>query len=515
MLRRLWPALGALALVAVACGEPEIVVRVEGADQGFVPVVVDVEGIAGSGVSLATDGDGNPHLAYLAFPEEQADEAPATDPLAPTLPAVMHAHLVDNIWTRGPVAEEQDVAEGDEAAIAVDADGIHHVAWTAGGQVMYSSNAEGEFAEEPEVVGGTDAIGLSIAADDRGTPMIAFVDRLTEAEGPAALVRVATQADRGWEVETAAEASPDEPISTGIGSVGGVTMVAYGSDGATQFALDGPSRWSSEVVDESGGAGVSMAVDADGVPHVVYFDASGAVKHAEPAADRWDPSEVGGGATASPTSLAVGDDGVRHVAWQAGEGISYASDAEADFAEEELPPAVAGGVQPAVGAGPEGTVYVAWFDEEDGELQMAIRSDTEPLLAVPSPSAGPGGGAPVAECQPEGTELALVAPPGAAGTGFDTDCLAVNAGEAYSVALDNQDSLPHNFSAYTDESATEALLDGGADIVDPASSFTYQGDPVEEPGDYFFRCDLHPTTMTGTFVVAGGEDGGGGGGGGG
>ena len=42
----------------------------------------------------------------------------------------------------------------------------------------------------------------------------------------------------------------------------------------------------------------------------------------------------------------------------------------------------------------------AWFDAEDGELQMAIRSDSEPLLAVPSPTAAPGGGPAAAECEP-------------------------------------------------------------------------------------------------------------------
>jgi plastocyanin len=44
---------------------------------------------------------------------------------------------------------------------------------------------------------------------------------------------------------------------------------------------------------------------------------------------------------------------------------------------------------------------------------------------------------------------------------------------------------------------------GGADTnaqVPGGSSQTYDVEALD-PGKYFFRCDFHPTTMTGTFVV--------------
>jgi hypothetical protein len=34
--------------------------------------------------------------------------------------------------------------------------------------------------------------------------------------------------------------------------------------------------------------------------------------------------------------------------------------------------------------------------------------------------------------------------------------------------------------------------------------------PALEPGTYYFRCDFHPATMTGTITVSGGGGGGGG-----
>ena len=83
---------------------------------------------------------------------------------------------------------------------------------------------------------------------------------------------------------------------------------------------------------------------------------------------------------------------------------------------------------------------------------------------------------------------------------FDTDCLAAPAGKAFTIVLDNQDpGIPHNVSIYTDESATTALFTG--EFVTGPAKGTYKVDALDA-GTYFFRCDVHPTTMTGTFIVA-------------
>ncbi len=518
MLRRLLPVLSALTLAAAACGSPEIVVRSEQPEgPSWFSLVVDVTANSGTGLSLATDAEGNPHLAYLALPEEppEGEEAPPPDPLAPTLPAVMHAHLVQDSWTRGPVAEEQDMDASNAAAIAVDADGVHHVAWTTAQGVRYSSNAGGEFAEEPEVLAETTALGVSIAVDGRGAPWVAYYEEAGDPEGPGALVRVATPAEEGWEVETAAESSaPEEPAATAIAITADGPVVAFGSDGRTLVARRRGTRWVSETVDEDGGLGVSMALDADGVSHLAYLTGTGDVRHAHPAGDGWEISDVGAGATAAPATIAVDVGGVHHVAWQTAEGLAYATDAGGDFTEEELPGSTVGGARPGVGAGAEGAVYLAFLDREDMELQMVVRAEDEPLLAVPSPTAAPPSGI-APECEPEGATLTITAPPGGVGTGFDEDCLAVEAGQPYTIEFDNQDPLQiHNVNVYTDASASVTLLmpHGEGAVTGPGQA-TYEGQPIDEPGSYHFQCDFHAVAMNGTFVVAAAGGGGGGGGG--
>jgi len=107
-----------------------------------------------------------------------------------------------------------------------------------------------------------------------------------------------------------------------------------------------------------------------------------------------------------------------------------------------------------------------------------------------------GGSASAASCTPSGTALHIVAKNAA----FDTDCLAAPAGKAFTIMFDNQDpGVPHNISIYTDSSATTALFKG--QLVSGPATTTYKV-PALKAGTYFFRCDVHPTTMTGAFVVS-------------
>jgi copper-containing nitrite reductase len=113
----------------------------------------------------------------------------------------------------------------------------------------------------------------------------------------------------------------------------------------------------------------------------------------------------------------------------------------------------------------------------------------------PSPTQTNGGPTSTAECEPSGTDLEI----GVENAAFDTNCLAAPGGKKFTITFDNRDpGVPHNVAIYTDESAATPLFQG--EVVTGPKTLTYQVGSLD-PGTYFFRCDIHPTTMTGALVV--------------
>ncbi len=86
---------------------------------------------------------------------------------------------------------------------------------------------------------------------------------------------------------------------------------------------------------------------------------------------------------------------------------------------------------------------------------------------------------------------------------FDQTEIHVKPGTVF-VRFTNKDAgVQHNFAVYTDDTASKPLADGsvgplstgGPDVV---VTLVFQ---VTQAGNYFFRCDVHPTIMTGKFIV--------------
>ena len=83
---------------------------------------------------------------------------------------------------------------------------------------------------------------------------------------------------------------------------------------------------------------------------------------------------------------------------------------------------------------------------------------------------------------------------------FDTDILVAPAGATVTVTFENRDAgVQHNLAVYTDASAATPIFRG--QVITGPKTATYTFTAPSTPGTYFFRCDPHPTQMTGSFVV--------------
>jgi cytochrome c oxidase subunit 2 len=83
---------------------------------------------------------------------------------------------------------------------------------------------------------------------------------------------------------------------------------------------------------------------------------------------------------------------------------------------------------------------------------------------------------------------------------FDKSKISVPAGVKVMVHFDNKDKgIPHNFAVYKTSAAKQQIFSG--QIITGPKKITYTFTSPDSAGTYFFRCDVHPKIMTGTFEV--------------
>ena len=116
-------------------------------------------------------------------------------------------------------------------------------------------------------------------------------------------------------------------------------------------------------------------------------------------------------------------------------------------------------------------------------------------VSTPSSTPAPGANASAASCSPHGTVVSVMAEK----TAFSASCLAAPANKPFTIEFMNMDAgVPHNIAIFTDSSASNALFTGK--LVSGPATVTYHVTALE-PGTYYYRCDVHPTQMYGTFVA--------------
>lgn len=83
---------------------------------------------------------------------------------------------------------------------------------------------------------------------------------------------------------------------------------------------------------------------------------------------------------------------------------------------------------------------------------------------------------------------------------FSVSSITVAKGSQVIIDFASQDAAPHNFAVYTTSAALEEIYVGDT-FTGPDKVQREEFDAPEDAGDYFFRCDVHPDTMTGEFIV--------------
>ena len=539
--RRLLILASAIAVLSAACSEqPEPQIKFSGSGPEFVPQVADSVGDVGLGDSIGVGADGQPFLSYFGFEQEAEGDtpAPARPVYSPNVPAVQVATVtVDGIWSRGAVAQVSETAlvnipfgpqtlgslkkltptNSNGTALAVGEDGTKNVAWAGNDGIWYAaatdtSSVERVFRLEGEARSSAGDVGRpSLALDPAGTPWVAFSVMGTK----AIEIHVASGADAGWTDEIVASVDVcegcDRSDRTAIGVLGDSLVVAFvDAEGRSiQTATMASGSWrESASIPVDGPAGLSMASTGDTLLLAYYGD--GGISVASSGSGAWAATRVSDvdvdaqpttGNLAPSTGIAVDDQATAYVAWQSADGVHLASGDGSTF-EERQTLGTENGVTPDVDVAPDGShVYVSWYDPEAQDVLMGTLGSIGDLaLANPSPipPPSPPPSSASAECGANGEFILDIV---ARGTAFDKSCLVGPADQPFELAFDNEDPVAtvgaHNVAIFTEQGG-DALFEGS--LVEGPDSVVYPVEPIEA-GTYYFECEIHPTSMFGTFAA--------------
>lgn len=107
---------------------------------------------------------------------------------------------------------------------------------------------------------------------------------------------------------------------------------------------------------------------------------------------------------------------------------------------------------------------------------------------------GPGGGGPAGGPAGPPTNTATLV---AKGVKFEQTSLAVLGKKGFTIHFDNEDPTSHNVGIY-DQKGGKELFKGS--IVAGPNTTDYHVNPLK-PGTYYYQCDIHPTSMSGSLTV--------------
>jgi plastocyanin len=518
--------LGLMTLVACGSNTPSA----QAVKTRFVPQTVDFLDDVGRGASIALDKDQNPHIAYIGLipPPQPGVIPPARPSTAPALPAVLIATQANGIFNQGFVAQTDittskpvpvPVTTDSTTGIAINDAGAMDVVWNQFGSKpgVYFATAPNGAAPfgDPIQVTASSATSPAVTTDAKGNPVVVFVT--TNASG-APVVDQATLDSNGKsftitqiDLLTACQGTcPAASVAAAVGPNGPVVAFNDPGTGDVDMAEQSGTGWTVHQVEKGVGAyGVSIAPGASGRVLVGYLtDSDARVASGSSPFTTWtnshSPSFSGGRVVAGDATSVSQANGTTYLAYtDPADGTIRLDQARGTGSLAQIStPGTANGLFPALAVTNHNHVQLAWYNSLDQDLLLGLYPETLGALALPPspiPYTPPGGG-PSGTCG-KGT-VEVIAPVGAAGAGFKTPSVTATSGD-FQLCFNNEDAgVTHNVAIFKDQAAATS----GAPAL--ASDTPFAGPKLDtfsvkglSPGSYYFHCDVHPGTMTGTLTV--------------
>jgi outer membrane protein assembly factor BamB len=118
------------------------------------------------------------------------------------------------------------------------------------------------------------------------------------------------------------------------------------------------------------------------------------------------------------------------------------------------------------------------------------------VTASNSPSAAGSG-----SCTPSASTLCISTSNQGNGLSYNTAELSASAGAKVTLTYTNGSTIPHNWHLFDGGDGSSASIAATSIKAGPNDVETVSFTVPSTPGRYFFRCDVHPTLMTGFLVV--------------
>ena len=277
--------------------------------------------------SLAIDAEGNAHIGYQDYRDAK----------------VKYACEKGGNWTVENV--DSTGHTGEFASLALDAKGNPHIAYGKAYRNSHdfdlkyaSKNGNGSWTVETadgrsRCCAGWKTVEVgwwaSLALDARGNPHIAYYDKSLIREGEEANnLKYANKSGSNWTCETV-DSTGDVGKHTSLAlDAKGDPHIAYSdntkhTNRLLKYASKKGGNWTAEIVPTPPGSmgimGCSLAVDAEGNPHIAYYEMTiwmkkGNLKYASKSGGSWTVETVESDAGEQP-SLALDAEGNPHIAY--------------------------------------------------------------------------------------------------------------------------------------------------------------------------------------------------------